>query len=538
MKNKILLLLMFVFLIFSNTQAQRSTNQDIPHIPQLNQYYSLNENSTSYLYSIVGNDLNNWKYYDEFHFTCEPVQEYHHCGDDFYAEDWNKYLGDQDDGEPVFCGFDKAEVLSVTPESDGHSYGNRVVLRSVNNPTFALLYAHLKNVSVQEGQTILAGQKIGEIGKSGLSDIHYTHLHLVLYKNITEDIVNNYLAVGKPPTNDFTGNYTNYAADFECSVKIEPIVNIVSPANNANNIDPLNSTLDWDVFSGADKYHVQISTQPDISPNYGGLLYPNVENAYSNLYSAHKPQLQGNTTYYWTVKPTKNSGANIGAFSPIRSFTTGSDSRPDIFPSDLEILDLSNQPITNVKTGDLIKIRAKHNISPDNHPSMGSYVNYFFSTDNVYQPGVDTLIESTHHNISSNTPYVEDYFEYRIPLHHNIGQHYILDFVDYQNIHSESDETNNISATPINITEANEFIVYKDVATIWVEFKAPQNELLNLYVHNLQSTQLVRHTTLFGLHKKYPIDTSSSYPKGLFSVRLIGQTFGNRVKKIAVYENP
>lgn len=73
------------------------------------------------------------------------------------------------DGEVVFAGPDAEAVYSPWPGF----YGNLIVLRHADD--LFTLYAHLSRIEVEAGQTVTAGQKIGEVGKSGTAQ--GSHLH-------------------------------------------------------------------------------------------------------------------------------------------------------------------------------------------------------------------------------------------------------------------------------------------------------------------------------------------------------------------------
>lgn len=62
---------------------------------------------------------------------------------------------------------------------DSGGYGNKVVIN--HNNGYKTIYAHLKSVSVNAGQTVRKGQSIGKMGTTGHST--GVHLHFELYKN-------------------------------------------------------------------------------------------------------------------------------------------------------------------------------------------------------------------------------------------------------------------------------------------------------------------------------------------------------------------
>ena len=85
---------------------------------------------------------------------------------------WNKtcYIISHSDGEVI-------EVQNGIPHEPGstglRSYGNYVKIR--HNDGYMTLYAHLKSVSVKNGQIVKRGEKIGYMGESG--NAYGAHLH-------------------------------------------------------------------------------------------------------------------------------------------------------------------------------------------------------------------------------------------------------------------------------------------------------------------------------------------------------------------------
>lgn len=83
------------------------------------------------------------------------------------------------DGVVVFSGADSKALYS--PWSN--FYGNMVVIRHGNN--LHTLYAHLSSTTVQSGQTVITGDKIGEVGQSGVAV--GPHLHFEVRRGDVED---------------------------------------------------------------------------------------------------------------------------------------------------------------------------------------------------------------------------------------------------------------------------------------------------------------------------------------------------------------
>jgi hypothetical protein len=83
------------------------------------------------------------------------------------------------DGVIVFAGADTQAMYS--PWKD--FYGNLIVLRHENE--LFTLYAHLSSIDVVTGDTVQAGDKIGEVGRSGVAV--GSHLHFEIRRGDAED---------------------------------------------------------------------------------------------------------------------------------------------------------------------------------------------------------------------------------------------------------------------------------------------------------------------------------------------------------------
>jgi murein DD-endopeptidase MepM/ murein hydrolase activator NlpD len=101
----------------------------------------------------------------------------YHIHADYYAIDFvSQYPTPKNSfGEPVSAVAD-GSIYVPTPRSD---YGNFIIIHHANG--FASLYAHLSQVIVSTGQTVVQGQVIGYSGNTGGVP---PHLHLTVYQNI------------------------------------------------------------------------------------------------------------------------------------------------------------------------------------------------------------------------------------------------------------------------------------------------------------------------------------------------------------------
>lgn len=83
------------------------------------------------------------------------------------------------DGMVRFAGPDEEAVYSPWR----NFYGNMVVIRHAND--LYTLYGHLSMIEVQSGDSVMAGQKIGEMGQSGAAT--GPHLHFEVRREDVED---------------------------------------------------------------------------------------------------------------------------------------------------------------------------------------------------------------------------------------------------------------------------------------------------------------------------------------------------------------
>ena len=73
----------------------------------------------------------------------------------------------------------EGEVVYLENQDSPYGYGNYVIVKHSNGTS--TLYAHLDSIDVEVGQTLEAGQKLGEVGDTGLST--NPHLHFAFDGN-------------------------------------------------------------------------------------------------------------------------------------------------------------------------------------------------------------------------------------------------------------------------------------------------------------------------------------------------------------------
>lgn len=103
------------------------------------------------------------------------------------------------EGTVIFAGPDEKAVYAPW----GNFYGNLVVIEHPDD--VFTLYAHLSKIDVQQGQQVSAGDKIGEVGRTG--GAIGSHLHFEVRRGDVED----YFATQNPvlwliPAKDTNGN--------------------------------------------------------------------------------------------------------------------------------------------------------------------------------------------------------------------------------------------------------------------------------------------------------------------------------------------
>jgi hypothetical protein len=83
------------------------------------------------------------------------------------------------EGSVLFAGADSQAIYS--PWSD--YYGNLIVIQ--HNDELFTLYAHLSKIDVKEGQRVFVGEKIGEVGRTGVAI--GSHLHFEVRRGNGQD---------------------------------------------------------------------------------------------------------------------------------------------------------------------------------------------------------------------------------------------------------------------------------------------------------------------------------------------------------------
>jgi hypothetical protein len=142
-----------------------------------------------------------------------------HLGSDYYAKDWNVGGGDYDCGRDVLAPF-SGTVLFKSSTGDG--YGYQVIIQSAANSNFAFRAAHMQSGSLTTKATVVQGEKIGKVGKSG--NQQYCHLHSVLYKNIKTGLYAGVTGLSRLKlgrTLGLSGAANTFAADYTADANLD-----------------------------------------------------------------------------------------------------------------------------------------------------------------------------------------------------------------------------------------------------------------------------------------------------------------------------
>lgn len=100
-----------------------------------------------------------------------------HRGDDVFAQDWRRKPGGETAGQAVCAAV--SGVVAYTGQHEG--FGLTAVLWEPERQ-LAVRYAHLDQIAVAPGQSVIAGVSIiGRVGSSGLRHPSMAHIHVAVY---------------------------------------------------------------------------------------------------------------------------------------------------------------------------------------------------------------------------------------------------------------------------------------------------------------------------------------------------------------------
>lgn len=105
---------------------------------------------------------------------------------------------DRIDGQPVLASEKGTVVLANTAYTPGTGYGIYVILDHGDGLT--TLYAHLRAVDVQAGDTVQPGQKIGQVGDTGYADHPHLHFEVRINGEHTDPLP--YITIGESPATE------------------------------------------------------------------------------------------------------------------------------------------------------------------------------------------------------------------------------------------------------------------------------------------------------------------------------------------------
>ncbi len=134
-----------------------------------------------------------------------------HHGVEFYNGTGTSVLAAAE-GRVYFIGDDKAILFST----DLDYYGNLIILEhQLEGKIIYTLYAHLSEMFVAQGHTVLRGQKIGEVGATGAAIGSHLHFEVRLHPEDVTSTLNPELWL-QPPSGAgvLSIRYTNTSGDF------------------------------------------------------------------------------------------------------------------------------------------------------------------------------------------------------------------------------------------------------------------------------------------------------------------------------------
>jgi hypothetical protein len=118
---------------------------------------------------------------------CGGAQKGDHCGDDWFAQDWNWGAG-QDDWGMVLLSPAGGRVIWTGQSSNAPLYGNQVIIQNLDVAPYdyAIRFTHLESVWVTDGQLVCPGTPIGLMGFSGVKS-KASHLHTAAYMGLFQN---------------------------------------------------------------------------------------------------------------------------------------------------------------------------------------------------------------------------------------------------------------------------------------------------------------------------------------------------------------
>jgi len=116
-----------------------------------------------------------------------------HCGDDWFAQDWNWGSYNLDWGLVLLSPATGRVIFTSTckPNCPIRTYGQQVIIQNLDAPPYdyAVRFTHLEEVWVTDGQMICPGTPVGLIGYTGLTNQgqEKAHLHAAAYMGLFQN---------------------------------------------------------------------------------------------------------------------------------------------------------------------------------------------------------------------------------------------------------------------------------------------------------------------------------------------------------------
>ena len=118
---------------------------------------------------------------------CKPGSKlYDHCGDDWFAQDWNWGSGNEDLGMVLLSPMAGRIIFKGQAPKPVMSYGQEVVIRNLDAAPydFMMRFSHLEEIWVSKDTTICPGTPIGTLGLGGTA----AHLHATNYMGVFQSL--------------------------------------------------------------------------------------------------------------------------------------------------------------------------------------------------------------------------------------------------------------------------------------------------------------------------------------------------------------
>lgn len=368
-----------------------------------------------------------------------------------------------------YCGSTQDDIKAVGSgrvcaihQGNSRGLGRTVILahKMPNRTNIYSLYSHLNNIDsdVTVGKYLTKGFVLGKKGRTGSGAGTRVHLHFEMKNhcglghnvNCIGSGCVGYVAPNLLPVssrgyfnpNDYINNSTRSYADISLNSYL-PTTIPKSNVNVATSIySPFTEQAVVDIrlalYTTSGNYLGPIQTHYNRSLQSGYNTVTFVKTNMSSTPGNYKLQVDYRVrgSANWIPLPINNNFQNPRNTTLI--------SNPDVYVTNQYVNDNS------VTIGQTITIHARQNISPSSTPYVNTYIRYLFSTDQ-YASSNDIYIGTDVSSLGNGDAYDNENINFTIP---NVasGTRYIIIWCDYPDDVNESNENNNISVIPIQVS--------------------------------------------------------------------------------------